>query len=40
EGIAARKILRYFCGGHPSALVSVSCRFSKPVKPGDDIEVS
>ncbi|CAN0102748.1 unnamed protein product [Ectocarpus sp. 4 AP-2014] len=40
SGIAAREILRHFCPGDlSSGLVSLYCRFSKAVLPGDVLEV-
>lgn len=39
QGIAARQVLLYFCRGDPSSLRSLSCRFSKTVLPGEQLEV-
>ncbi|CAM9717632.1 unnamed protein product [Ascophyllum nodosum] len=38
-GIAARQVLRCFCESDPSRLKSLYCRFSRPVRPGDELEV-
>eukprot|EP00752_Nemacystus_decipiens_P008793 g7846.t2 len=38
-GIAAVQVLRSFCPDDPSGLVSLSCRFSRTVFPGDVLEV-
>lgn len=38
-GIAARQILLYFCKGDPSRLKFLYCRFSRTVRPGEELEV-
>jgi acyl dehydratase len=39
-GIAARVIVAHFCSAEPQCLQSIQCRFTKPVFPGDTLEVS
>lgn len=40
SGIAARQVLRFFCPEDPPGLLSLYCRFSRTVAPGDVLEVS
>jgi acyl dehydratase len=36
-GIAARAVLKMFCGYDPKRLASFACRFSAPVFPGETL---